>query len=230
MSLMIFEWREDQEFGDFGWIAKDYPNFNITRGDTFAHDCLEHFPRGKRHGAAADELLALGARWWIRVDGGYWYQQRFLVTPEESWAQELENILRNLYFDPNDADSDGMPAKPRRMLTKDESFCTNDIMAEAIRLINQERKHDHDENGLVSEESPYIVRAEQWLRLGYAACRQRFKDASPSGIAWLTECMGEEANKYKHGDEGDLLYVRVHEKDQEFNFRHVSAYDRVDFH
>lgn len=69
MIHRIFEWREDQELGGYGWIMKGQPTFNASTGLGIAHDTLEHF--ANRYGSIADEMLAFGAILRVRVEGGY---------------------------------------------------------------------------------------------------------------------------------------------------------------
>lgn len=219
MSLMIFEWREDEEFGGYGWIAKGYPNFNITAPGNFGHDCIEHFPRGLQRGPAIDELLALGARWRIRVDGGWWWQQRFWMTPEESFGGELHTILRNVGHTNME-----LPA-PRNT---PEAFCADDILTEAVRIINSEYEQDISD-GLerkLDVDSELIVNMGKWLQVGYAANEARFRGSSGYDVMELSLQLDEASKRYQHGEEGDCLYVRVHEKDMEFSIRQTTPYER----
>lgn len=210
---MIFQWREDEEHGGDGWIAKGYPNFNITAPGGFGHDCIEHLPRGFKHGAAADELMALGARWRVRVDSGWWNGRGYgYLAPENTWGSELDTILRNL--------GDECVTAPKCKVPN--SFYVGDILAEGVRVINRERERD-DEPVVLTEDSDIIVNMGKWLQIGYEANEQRFRGVDGYDVMLLSERLDDLAKKHKYGEEGDLLHVRVHERDMDCSIRQIRA-------
>lgn len=206
MSTHTFTWGEDQH-GNNGWVLNGYDNFDVTDPRLMAHDCLEHLPRGQKHGAAADELLALGARFYLRVSSGWWWSQRTLgmVSVPDAWGRELERIHRDDHGD--------LPTCKLIPLDDEDMECEMQAcLAAAVKEINSPQ--EEDEEPYVTLESDFIVQAGAWLRAGYRAAIKRYKGTDPLNIMWLAECLEKEAASYTRGEEGDRLVITVHEKDQ----------------
>lgn len=67
MLTKTFEYRQDREYGEMGWVAVDAPQgFNTGDGRLVAHDMLEHIPNPKPYitGTKAVTLM--------RENGGCW--------------------------------------------------------------------------------------------------------------------------------------------------------------
>lgn len=229
MSEMIFDWKEDDDFG-IGWIARGYPNFGPTDWGQFGHDCIEHFPRGQKHGPIADELLALGARLYIRVAGGWWFQQRGFPTPAASWAGELEQLLRALEDDKRAYLPEFSPAPPApEYRDVDMEKIIQDALAQVVIRANEYLFNGDPDN----DDAPYtlesriIVSMGNWLRRGVHACIKRYKGRNPDDIMWLQIQLDEEVRDFqKPGSEGHRLTVRIHEKDMEYTVeRYRPRYD-----
>jgi hypothetical protein len=221
MSLMIFHWDED-EAGNEGWLAQGYPNFNVTFAGNFAHDVIEHFPRGLKHGPIADEAMALGARMHVRLDSGWWFAKSFMVTPAQTFAYEIHTLMREIL--------DGGAEAPPTITEPPIDGHMEDEIVEAVRQAVERTNSDID-NGDMHADEPYteqsieFVNIAAWMRRGYRACIERFKGRNPADIIWLGECLDKETEQYKHGEYGDKLYVRIHEKDMECSVRRVSLYN-----
>jgi hypothetical protein len=231
MSEMIFDWKEHDDAGT-GWLARGYPNFGPTDWNQFGHDCMEHFPRGRTHGQIADELLALGARLYIRVAGGWWFTQRGFPTPAESWAGELEGLLRDMEDDsrlhlPDFTQRPAPPAPEYRDVDMEKIIQAALVQAVARAneyLFNGDPDNDDEPFTL---ESQLIVRMGDWLRRGVHACIKRYKGRDADDIMWLQIQLDEEVRDFqKPGSEEHRLVVRIHEKDMEYTVeRYRPPYD-----
>lgn len=220
MSLLIFNWDED-EAGNTGWLAKGYPNFNVTQAGNFGHDCVEHFPRGIKHGAIADELMALGARLRLRVDSGWWWSQRFLANPSESFGYELDYLLRAIRHGEQQE-----PANIANILLDECMDAEIDASIDiAVARANRELEFDGEWTdqgiGPYTADSPLLQNMGAWMRLGYRANEARFRGAYAIDVMDLQQQIDEEAAKpkYRGGDYGDQLHVRIHEKNMEYEIK-----------
>lgn len=219
MSSMTFQWGEDDR-GNRGWIPKGYPHFDVVSAGQFGHDCLEHFPRGLKHGKIADELMALGARLHIRVKSEWWWSQSFRANPPESWGYELELLMRAM----RDGDGDAPALITEPLLDDDMDDEISASIFQAVKVANRELAYQgsYDDHGQpdYEVESELMQNMAAWLRRGYRANIARFKGRAAHDIMWLGQQLDEEVAKYSRGDEGDQLIVRIHEKDMEYTIIH----------
>ncbi|MPQ56254.1 hypothetical protein [Duganella sp. FT27W] len=221
MSTMNFKWGRDER-GMEGWVAEGYANFDVTMPGQFAHDVLEHLPRGLKHGQIADELMALGARLYARVKSEWWWSQGFRVGVPETWGMELVTLLTDIR-----AAGLSEPALIVEPLLNDDMDDEIEAALEYGALkANREFEYQASWDKSLQGQASYDAQSElfqnmaAWMRRGYRACVARFKDRRPADIMWLGELMDQEAKMYDRGEEGDKLSVRVHEKDMEFEFVH----------
>ncbi|MEJ7805001.1 MAG: hypothetical protein WKG03_03645, partial [Telluria sp.] len=187
-----------------GWIARGYPNFDPTSPGQFSHDCFEHLPRGRMHGAIADEAMALGARLHLRVESGWWWKQRFSISPPDSFGNELERLMRDVAW--------GEQPPPAAI---DEPLLDNEMDDEiefsviaGVKSANDEIGYNHPECTPYTGESELVQNLAAWMRRGYRACVARFKGRQPADIMWLAEQLDQATQEYKHGEGGDELTIR----------------------
>jgi hypothetical protein len=218
---MNFTWGMDER-GMHGWIADGYPNFDVTQPGTFSHDCLEHLPRGLKHGAIADELMALGARLFVRVKSEWWWTQRFNADPPESWGRELQILLQAIHW----GEQHAPPSITEPLLDDDMDDEIDDALENGARIANREHEYMASHDQEAGEREPYTAESEPlqnmaaWLRRGYRAAVARFKGSNPADIMWLGECLDKEMRDYENGEHGDRLRIHIHEKDMEFKIAH----------
>jgi hypothetical protein len=223
MSSMEFVWGQD-DVGNDGWIAKGYLHFNPTSPGQFGHDCLEHFPRAMKHGQIADELLALGARLHVRVASGWWWNQKFRISPPESFGGELEYLMRHIH---DGIEEPAAITEPE--LDDDMDAEIEASIRHAVRITNRESSYaDNDEREPYTEDSPIMQTMAAWMRRGVRACAARFKDRHPTDVMHLSECLDRDSQQYARGEDGDRLIVRVHEKDMEYQFIHKPLFPEED--
>jgi hypothetical protein len=206
MSRMTFDWGTDDITGNTGWIARGYPHFYATEtADLLVHDCLEHLPGGTKHGGVADELMALGARWRIRVESGFWAEQRYFYRPETTFGQELSQLLIDL--EGNNATIE----PPRNVPEIDGWLPCEEIIQEALEY------HKANTDFFEEEESrqQFEVMCD-WLKVGYQATFKRFgQDAHEWEIMELGKRL-ETRLKSVCGDYGDTLKVVIDERALDF--------------
>ena len=205
MSTNQYTWTTDDN-GSTGWLQDGRPNFDVAGGALIAHDVLEHLPRGQKHGPAEDELLALGARFYLRVASGWWWNQSYMTSVPNTWASELLNIYHSNHGN----------LAPRAVVELDDEDMECELQAslrDSAKMISEECEIE------LADDDPFIVNAGAWLRTGFRAAEKRYKGTDPLNIMWLAECIEKECDRFK-GEEGERLIVRVHEKDQTFTVTH----------
>jgi hypothetical protein len=221
MSLFKYTWAYHDETGVNGWISKLHPNFDPSSPDLIVHDCFEHLPRGQKHGGAIDELMAIGARAWLRLESGWFYSKGFWQKPEETFASEVVRIAR-------DFDLRGLaqfpPISPIDPDTEWDAILTKAIPLIPQGLIDEDAISEDDEP--YTADDPALLNCLYWMRRGALAIQKRFRDKNPGDVMWLAECMERDLKRYERGEEGDELHVRIHEKDMEYDIKYLSFLDR----
>lgn len=217
MSTLTFDWKEDdEETGVEGWFARGYDHFDASKTEDFGHDCIEHMPRGMKHGRIADELLALGARLHYRVESGWWFSQRGFGKPAKAFATEVEYLLEDMEYNHVDL-------KETKPLVLEPGDCSMDMeaMVQEIvaEIIDSMKEVDMEEGDFFNEQT--VHQMGYWLRRGIIAGRARFKGRHPADVMHLMDNLHETLRDYKHGELGESLVVRIHEKDMEYSVRAI---------
>lgn len=205
MSRMVFDWDLCEHTGVRGWIARGYPEFwAVDRADSIVHDCIEHLPGGIKHGPIADELMALGARWYVRVISGDFATAFY--APETTFGQELALMLRDL---------DGEGLEPPRNVPEIEDWLPcDDIIEEALQAYQSDA--DSWSFNLNEEQTRSVLEVmTDWLKVGLNSCQKRFNHANEYQLLCLSQEL-ENALKSVHGDYGDVLKVIVDERELDF--------------
>lgn len=213
MSSLIFDWTDCDIAANDGWLARGYPNFYASTGRGIAHDCVDHFPRGQKHGPYADELLALGARLWIWIESGEFFRLQGIsyTTPAKTWGGELQIIVD---------DSEGLTDHPPAMI---EEPMLDDALDSEIECILDELIHRRGPSTSVWEvDGPQIQNLGAWLRRGVRAARARYKGHQAFDVFQLYQRVTSACERIGSGEEGDKLIVRIHEKRLDVSVRLVS--------
>lgn len=217
MSRHVFVWGRDAE-GAVGWIAKGMPHFDASLGDTIGHDTMEHLPGGMKHGAIADEMLALGVRLYLRVESGWWYGKHFSQTPAATWSYEVVRQLEYIFF--NDAPK---PGPVRSVPTEDEigeemELIISQATRKGIKEFNDERQQEEDCGGnaalWVDPDGTLAKNMADWMRVGVRAGMKRWN--SPAGgvyeYAYAMEELARQVERIGTGhEEGEELIVEINE-------------------
>jgi hypothetical protein len=213
MSRAVFVWGEDQQYGNTGWIRKGMPHFDAAFDDTIGHDTMEHLPGGMKHGAIADEMMALGVRLYLRVESGWWYCQQYFGDPVETWAGEVQRQLEYIFHDRTPE-----PGAPRSVPTEEEIGEEMELIIKqatlgGVRLFN--REWQDDPNPLVINPfGPLAKNMADWMRVGVRAGMQRWNRSSGSfhDAAILMESLGKKVKSMgTHHEEGEELVVEINE-------------------
>lgn len=206
MSCLVFDWTDSDERGLDGWLARGYPNFYASEARSIAHDCVDHFPRGQKHGPYADELMALGARLWIFLESGEFFQRQYLTyqTPEAIWGGEVRYILD---------DSEELSDRPPAMISEPETAFDGEIESALIVATK---------NKFLTADHPEIQNLGAWMRRGVRAVQERYKGHNARDVHALYGLIQEKVEHLRTGEEGDKLIVRIHEKHLDVDVRLVS--------
>lgn len=169
--------RHDQETGDLGLMVEGTPIINYpmvaSEGLLIAHDLLEHVQGVESIGSIGDELLAMGAIWFIR--GQHCDIRRgSLATPHEHIAADLVNMGRIVI-------EGGVPYRVKVPRTKahdcDVDFqdilniAKKDLKGE-LETYNSERVHEYLEDCL------------HFMRRGYNMAKARYKNVDVNSLFW----------------------------------------------
>lgn len=218
MFTVKFVWTKDQEYGEYGWIPKDHPEFNMVSGFGLAHDVLEHFK-----GDTSDlngEMRAFGAMLLIRAEGDWQPYRGYRNRPmSEDISSDLARFIREQKW------SDDRLSRPPRTYKLNEYVeqVIADAFAETYRIVKAENEYEHDENDKIThhEAQVFLEKALGWMRIGYRKAARRYHNAPPHYLASLFNDI--ECQTYKvTGDFGDELVVSVSPKRLISNVRVIS--------
>lgn len=213
MSRTIFEWREDEEFGGYGWIPKGKPHFNANEGLGIAHDTLEHFPADANVETMDAEMRAFGAMLYMRVESGWYYQNAYRGAADVHLGSDIGRFLQEVRFDQWKLTNPGITRRIDETM-EDEMDA---IFKTAIKNANEWR--DDDPHFKLDHTTDWM---RGWMRRGYRACIKRYHGAKPHELAYLFDQVKETVDKqYERGDEGQELHVLVNHKTLELKLRRV---------
>jgi hypothetical protein len=205
--ITSFDWREDKEFGHYGWIMTGMPDFNASTGLGIAHDTLEHFANGD--GSLTDEMMAFGAMMYIRGEGGY-----FDALPNNNNVPHLQlggDICRFLQDERRGSIHIRKPPRTYSIGEMDSEIQLS--IKEGVRLANSELD-DGDTPFSTGEVTDRMI---GWMRIGYRKAERRYCNAAPIYLAHLfTEIRDTVDRQFKHGEEGEKLIVKVCQKSLKF--------------
>lgn len=147
--------------GSKGWAPDWYPSADPLPGEFCAHDILEHFPNDK--GDIAGELLAIGAKLYIRGDGGYISD----FAADESYT--IAELIGKDIADGNPWPTKAPKNKPSALDARAELTIRRTVR-EAFRKAREE--HGPAAYHLTGEDSFAVTVA--LLRQGYRLARKRY--------------------------------------------------------
>jgi hypothetical protein len=226
MSTFTYKWDEHQESGIAGWISLNHPNFDPSDHRMMVHDVFEHFPRGHKHHYAVDELLALGARMYLRVESGWWWNQRYFGDPSETWANEINTIARAMYFKlwqiPLTKPVTSEDMEEYGLEESDHTFIN--ALEKAPDILIREAEAEDCIRSYTSVH-PELLNMVYWMRRGAIGATKRYKGKNPWDVMYLAEQMEKELERSMPvGNYGDLLHVRLHEKNHDYSYKFVDRY------
>ncbi|WP_297505827.1 hypothetical protein [Ferrovum sp.] len=211
-----FEWRDDEEFGGWGWIPKGFPNFNAGKGRLVTHDTLEHFANDS--GTLEAEIRALGAMVLIRGEGGYFWNKGSIQGPGKSLGADLARFYSELSNGMHSDDGEfSMPPRTRCLDTEGD-YIIEQALKEGERLFIQECEYDGSEDNVGPRElKKWEQKMRGWLRIGYRKAVKRYHNALPHELSYLFNCMEEKIDtRFKSGEQYEILTVKVDPKKLSF--------------
>ena len=198
MIHSVFEWREDEEYGDYGWIMKNQPTFNVSNGLGVAHDTMEHFK--SRHGHIAYEMRAFGAIMRVRVDGGF-FCKSYNSDPAWHLSLDMAQILEKL-------DSDAEIAVAPRTYPLREGWI-EEIIQTAITKGLKTANYDKEDEYLIKN-GENTERMVNWMRIGYRQAVRRYPNSDGSDLMYCFEDIQRQVDgKYKNGEFGEELHIQI---------------------
>lgn len=208
MIHRIFEWREDEEHGDEGWILQNQPTFNIAGSIAIAHDVLEHFAPTSQN-SLTEELQAIGALLRVRGEGGWFAARGYGHNYAKSIASDLARFLEQV----RDGELTAEPVRATRPLRYGLDDELQEAITESLRIANYELYHDDQPHVRDSTTAQFVG----WMRIGYRRAVRRYASSDGSELCWLFERMTDDMGKrFKSGEFGDKLHILVNAQTLEF--------------
>lgn len=211
MFSKTFDIVEDVDYGEIGlkpaWIRES----NAGQGSLICHDMFEHAATA-RHGAAEEELMAIGAAYRIRGENGF-FQSGYLGNQT---SDVLSNDVSAILTDLSRHERSRLMAEPRRTYKlKDEQaeFVCQTAARKGIqkaitgwlyfyegdRPMESANGFDSwvigeflDGNYTLSELHDIVV---GWIRIGYTNAGRRFPEVDLYGLAYMYKGVGESVNR-----------------------------------
>jgi hypothetical protein len=205
MITTKFDWREDREFGGFGWILQGFPNFNVSQGLGIAHDTLEHFKNGD--GSLTHEMLAFGSMLFTRVECCWFSSRGNYRGAIINLSSDIMGFLRDVYYGNSNVLK---PPKTRKL---------DDYLEDEIKGVMSKGYRDATQEYEVTDDmSETIQRMVGWMRIGYRKAKRRFHGNTSDELGFLfDEIVRTVDEKFKHGNEGETLVVKVNPRTLQFN-------------
>ena len=160
--------KEDEEIGYVGLIINGMRNLDVvnpaTEGRMVAHDLFEHVSGLDRIGSsAADELLALGALWYVRGRHADLIRPNYSIySPEESVGSDVALCMRRWL---NDGREFGLP------VPKAENHIDSSLPY-ILRAVNPNDFGFEAEQGDLFK---FLLGARHFLNHGYAMAVRRYR-------------------------------------------------------
>ena len=214
MLSKTFVYAQDADSGLIGWRPLDQAEFSPGDPMLVAHDTLEHFANDT--GALTDELRALGAFAFIRIDTGFVNERGLHMTGEEILASLVESTIRRALMDSvYEEIREIAPPPPTRRLNAEvygdwpDAWFQNGA-AKGVELLRKELQHNEDSDlAEVLCTSETVARVADWLRIGYRAAFKRYRGDCNRALLLLKQIQRDvdEVNKSNDVEFGDKLRV-----------------------
>ena len=212
MITRLFVFCNDPDSGFEGWRPKDLVDFNPGNQYLVAHDTMEHFANDT--GTLADEIRALGAFAFVRIDSGYAFKNTIFSNRDMILARVIASTIADDIRDRDScdlADAPGtLPLNPARY-----GHAKDQMMQRAIQLAIPMLTNEWDlGNSEFAEEfnSPeFAANLLGWLRIGYRAAHRRYRgDANLAGHLMQSTCEKVAKLKTQHNlAYGDEMRVSI---------------------
>ena len=196
-----FIYKED-EHGNVGWIPEWLPNATSGDGRTVAHDVLEHMPNSTNRNSSEDELVAMGAVYYIRGETGLLYSPYRDIT---------ETIASDIYFILSDSANNGERIRSPGFKYKLSDYSVDDTFKQATREGIKSFKENYEDDIDILDENTYTYIL-NWMRIGYRQAINRYKNTDQGTIGYIFNQIQREVDKCKYINEYDKMRVTVNVK------------------
>lgn len=212
----LLEVKEWEEVGELGLVIKGKPHrphFDpAVSAIGLAHDILEHTPK-QISKPIEDELVALGAFYYIRVLGGYDTKFRFINVGD--LANNIYSLFENIHWD-----FDGLQ-DPKQYWTRDK-YVNSDIKQAALKSI--ELYKEYNAESLLDINTKYLI---GWLCKGYSITKARYKKYDSYDLAYKFKSISKQLESLvKSVDyEGQQFKLNINLSTNKVNWQELYAED-----
>lgn len=203
MGVSTLIWCEGDEETPAGWRLAGYEHFApASMGAQVAHDCLEHVPGGLRHGRIADELMALGARFYTRVESGWWSTLSSGLPVRQQFGWEIFYLLSAIAEEGAD-----VPVEIDQLVLPQPHV--EDDIAGAFAFAEELEQQFRGKRW--TDPRHYQASFVNWMRCGWRACVARYRGHSPGDVMGAVDRLTRLFDRTAPAPEaeGDLLQVVV---------------------
>lgn len=205
MKTAILECRRDEHLGALGYVVRgmrrldDFTTLSDGRG--LAHDLLEHQSGVEAIGSVGDELVALGAVWWVRGQWGDLSRDGIgsAYSPEESLAADVAHMFEQW-------DNVGFDAPTPRTRANGAYDAAVEAIIECAR---KEIRAEHENANYGGRLDAYLDAARHFMRRGVTLVKRRWQNEPHRANAQFW-AIAEAARAYlgRPDYEGQLLRLR----------------------
>jgi hypothetical protein len=156
----------------------------ITNGRTLGHDLVEHVNGPQHIGGIQDELEALGAFWYVRLEQGF---EQIRNTPDKTLSYDLETVFRDWF---NTGAPENLHRLQNTVFEHEQTEAWESSLDFLRRAIPQEFD-SYEEQPTPQQISYFCVSALECLAIGYNKARHLY---GTQWQAWrlfeaVSECM-----------------------------------------
>jgi hypothetical protein len=206
-----FIYKEDQEYGNLGWVELNAPDcFNTGDGRLVAHDTLEHFKPIYGNYSVEDELLALGASMYIRGEQGYFADRHSPSIPDQ-YSPDVERCIAVLLNNSVSTITRKVRAIP----------CEEDLQ-ETVHKACTEYNYLLEGTVVPAKLQEHV---KHLLRAGYRKAAKRFHGDASGACNLFMQIEAAVNNVTKYADEGDMLVVSFNATNLDYNVRRVPLFN-----
>ena len=169
MITRLFECREHEEYGSLGWRPLWMPMADPLQGMAVAHDVLEH----QRHddGSVEHELMALGARGFVRYAGDYFTHNNAYENLSSEWGFQVGYLAARGEL------SSFLLREPGRVPSLDDDHTDKFFragVADMLPYLLREYDEWTETHDVIKRDPLFETKAVGWLRKGYRRAKHRY--------------------------------------------------------
>ena len=214
MRKHVIVYTEDEATGELGFRLKLMPALNNGEpecggGALIAHDILEHLHGPREIGGIADELIALGAAWFVRGQWGKVCELRNNYRDEEHISGDVARFAPMWYED------QGMwfpaPVENLRAVSRAEAPLRR-VYDYAYETWKKEVSYKAESVAQMADmmsatDEGYWPKVMPYLRYGFTKAARRYRNKNMSWLFWR---LAHEVTKVgEHAEEGQEFVIHL---------------------